>query len=174
MSRLLACSVALVLLSGVGAFEAFATSSHAERDAVTITQLERRVAILERRMALQLKVNAAQSKANAAQSRVNFTQSSINSLTASRLGSLENTGPPSLQTSVQFSFTSVDGASATAFCPPGQKVVGGGGEFIGQAYYSDHLLYSYPNIAGTSWTAAADGPVGGRSFEVYAVCATNG
>jgi hypothetical protein len=74
---------------------------------------------------------------------------------------------------VQFAFQSVDGSPATAFCPSGQNVVGDGGEFIGQPYRADHLLYSHPDIAGTSWTAA-DGPVGGRNFEVYAVCAATG
>ncbi len=156
---LLVCltAVACAFMLGLG-LQALAAPAQSKRAA----DLSRRVASLEHQMALQRKINLGQNR--------------INSLVTNQLASLA-TQSPSLSTSVQVAFGTTDsngGAPATAFCPGGQKALGGGGGFVGQAYYSDHLLWSYADIPDSSWTASATGPVSGRTFEVYAVCGSVG
>jgi len=128
---------------------------------IAVAALQHKVSVLQKQMQLQLRINS-------------LTSQQMRNLEA-QIVSLQNQ-PTTLQTTVQFAFGSTDAngaASATAFCP-GTKVVGGGAQFVGQAYISDHVLYSLPNIAGTSWSAAADGAFEGRQLEVYAVCAAVG
>jgi hypothetical protein len=165
----LCLAVCFALALGLG-IQALAASQRSAHSTSSIAALERRVSVLEHRLAAQARVNTAQTKFNRA-------QININTLDSSRLASLETRPTPSLTTTVQIAFGTSDsngGASATVFCPGGQKVFGGGGGFVGQAYYADHLLWSQPNIAGTSWTASGDGLAAGRSFETYAVCAALG
>jgi hypothetical protein len=171
MSRRLIVLVSIVVLLGlVATIEALAAPQHSGHADITITQLKQRVAKLERRVALQTKINLTQTK-------INHSQIALNANFSSQIANLEAGSPTSLLTDMQIAFATADGsggASSIAFCPAGQRIVGGGGGFVGQSYYNDHLIYSHVVPGSDAWAAAGDSPVGGRSFEVYAVCATLG
>ena len=62
-------------------------------------------------------------------------------------------------------------ARATATCDPGQRVVGGGVRVDNPALAV--VDDSYPDGAGTAWTAhIGTGPAGGTNFTVTAICVT--
>lgn len=166
-SRSFVVAVAVAAALGLGVvYEAHGASSRAAIQNADIASLARRVSVLEHKLTLQVEWNRAQSK-------INSTQSNLNASFSGQISELQGRPQPTFQTVVQVAFGTADSqgaANATAYCPAGLKVFGGGGGFVGQAYYADHLLWSHADIAGTSWTAAGDGYNGGRSFEVYAVC----
>jgi hypothetical protein len=129
---------------------AFASRSHASAPASRT--LAQRVAKLEKMMRIQLRINR-------------LTQAQLR-LLGSRLNGLGI----STRTAIAFGTADSNGsAGATAYCGSDQ-IVGGGAEFLGTKYVSDQIIYSTPN--GNGWSAAGDGPYGGRTFEVYAVCAS--
>lgn len=171
MSRRLIVLISVVVFLGlVAAIEALAAPQHSDHADVTITQLQQRVATLEHRLALQATINTTQT-------RINHSQIALNANFSRQIADLQSTGPALLQTDMQIAFATADGnggASTIAFCPGGQKVVGGGGAFVGQSYYDTHLISSHVVPGSEAWAAAGDSPVGGQSFEVYAVCATVG
>jgi hypothetical protein len=81
-------------------------------------------------------------------------------------------GPPGISDVVMAMSTPFgvpSGSEATATCPPGKTVIGGGG--LAQGMAPNYLVRSYPSTDRRSWIAVSGGAVGSTST-AWVICAT--